>query len=112
LFNDDDLGDLDTDLKGHLECSIDGSMFKYITLAIMHVPVISRYGHTYESLAISTWLMQKQVCPITKSVLTIDDLVVNKNVFWFIKYQILKRRYNKNNTNTPIYDKELLLNKN
>jgi hypothetical protein len=76
----------------------------------MHVPMLSKYGHTYESSAITTWLGQKQVCPITKNYLTTEDLVLNKNLFYFIKYLILKKRYNDFNPENPIRDEEILAN--
>jgi hypothetical protein len=71
--------------------------------------MISRHGHTYESIAIKTWLGQKQICPITKNPLYIEDLVINKNLFLFIKYLILKKRYNATNPLDPIKDEELVV---
>jgi hypothetical protein len=106
-FTEEELKELTQDLKVNLECSIEGSKL-LINPAIMHIPMISKYGHTYESNAITTWLGQKQICPITKYNLTSEDLVLNKNLFYFIKYLILKQRYNKDNEIDPISDEELL----
>ena len=52
-----------------------------ITLVLMTDPVISRTtGYTYERAAIEKWLQNNTICPITRTPLSLRDLIPNRSL--------------------------------
>ena len=50
------------------------------TLEIMHEPVLSRWGHTYERASIMKWLRTHDSCPMTRKPLTPSTLITNAHL--------------------------------
>jgi hypothetical protein len=50
------------------------------TLEIMREPVLSRWGHTYERVAIMKWLRNHDRCPLTRQPLRPSTLITNAHL--------------------------------
>ena len=51
-----------------------------ISMEIMIDPVITKEGYTFERSAIMKWLKSNNTCPLSRNILTIGELVPNKNL--------------------------------
>jgi U-box domain len=76
-YNSGDSGTIVIDHSpGEREDTIPDEYICPITHVIMKHPLLSRYGQTYESQAILTWLIHhNDTCPITRQPLHITDLI-------------------------------------
>jgi hypothetical protein len=62
-----------------------------ITLELMHYPMLSRHGHTYERYAILEWIAGGNgSCPITRIPLSYSDLITHRSLSYRIKIWCLQ----------------------
>ena len=76
---------------------------------MMRNPVISPSGHTYEKDLICTWLSTSKKCPFTQLELSVSQLRPNKNLYNFIKFAVLRERFNLKNHKDKIKLNEILV---
>jgi hypothetical protein len=49
-----------------------------LTLDSMQDPVMTRWGHNFERMALLTWLQRHDECPLTRNPMTLQDIIGNR----------------------------------
>jgi hypothetical protein len=62
------------------EASVPEDFICPLTLEVMETPCMTRAGHNFERKAILQWLVDHNECPLTRNVLTLKDIIVNRNL--------------------------------
>lgn len=98
--SEEELKYLKEEYSQYLECPILQNTIRF--------PVINQYGITYDKNNIINWLNQRQTCPTTNGILSVNDLRPNLNVKNFVKFLILMEKYNMNNPMNKIRKEDIL----
>lgn len=83
-YNEKNLEKYPREIQDCLECSISGSYIKE--------PIITKYGHSFEKSMIIECININGKCPMTKQILSIEDLRPNKNLMNALLYLSLNNK--------------------
>ena len=73
-----------TSLIENTSIQIPDEFYCPITGNLMEDPVIVPGGHSYERASILKWLQVKEICPLTRKPLSVDDLTPNRALKYLI----------------------------
>lgn len=99
-YQESEMKNVDRRILEAITCPINQTFLRY--------PLINQYGFSIEKNSHLRWVEEKQKCPFTSQPVEINDLRFNKNLFMFIKFLILKERYNKVHPDNEITYKDIL----
>ena len=78
-----------------------------ITQEIMIEPVMDHEGNTYEKKAILEWLKINKTSPVTRNIITKQELIPNRALADLFNYCDLQKTQDKNITNCSKCDKSM-----
>ena len=80
-----------------------------LTLKMFDIPMVTRYGHTFERRALLHWLEQNRECPLTYLPLNLNDVIVNRGLLLKIRaWKNANRQQEQQDKNGPKPDEDVV----
>jgi hypothetical protein len=82
-----------------------------LTLKMFDIPMVTRYGHTFERHAILHWLEQHHECPLTRSPLSLNDIIIDRSLLSKIRVWKNAKRQQQRQDKTDVEPAKVVIDK-